>query len=127
MAADKRSYTLGIEGISRRMRAFLHKSLRDDEIDVVISRLMQERIREIKLFYILTGHEVRPTSTGFHEFVLELKELRRQHNRNLRVVFSFGLLIRMPFTPLSYDRLFSTKSHGARLSDRPSPRSRRMD
>jgi len=106
VAADKRSYALGIEGISRRMRAFLHKSLGDHEIDVVMSRLMQERIREIKLFYILTGYESEADLNEFHEFVLELKELRRQHNRSLRVVFSFGLLVRMPFTPLSYDRLF---------------------
>ncbi len=106
VAADKRSYTLGVEGISRRMRAFLHKSLDDREIDIVLSRLMQERIREIKLFYILTGYESAADLHEFHEFVLELKELRRQHNRGLRVVFSFGLLIRMPFTPLSFDRLF---------------------
>jgi hypothetical protein len=104
--ADKRSFTLGIEGISRRMRAFLHKSLADGEIESVLVRLMQQKIREIKLFYILTGHETREDLDEFHRFVLQLKAWRRRHSRGLRIVFSFGLLIRMPFTPLRYDRLF---------------------
>ncbi len=42
---------LALKGSAVRMRAFLHKSLGDHEIDVVMSRLMQERIREIKLFH----------------------------------------------------------------------------
>lgn len=102
---DKRSFTLGIEGVSRRTRAFLHKSLSDAEIETVMVRLMRERIREIKLFYILTGHEDAADLAEFHRFVLQLKAWRQSYSRGLRVVFSFGLLIRMPFTPLRYDRL----------------------
>jgi radical SAM superfamily enzyme YgiQ (UPF0313 family) len=118
VAADKRSFTLGIEGISRRMRAFLHKSLSDAEIEAVLVRLMQQKIREIKLFYILTGHETQADLDEFHRFVLQLKAWRRQHRRGLRVVFSFGLLIRMPFTPLRYDRLFLDEGRGARSPGR---------
>jgi hypothetical protein len=104
--ADKRSFTLGVEGVSARMRAFLHKSLTDAEIDHVLARLLQEKIREIKLFYILTGHETEGDLAEFHDFVLRLKALRQASNRGLRVIFSFGLLVRMPFTPLRHDRLF---------------------
>ncbi|MBN1248425.1 MAG: hypothetical protein JXC32_12255 [Anaerolineae bacterium] len=104
--ADKRSFTLGIEGISHRMRSFLHKSLSDVEIETVLVRLMQQKIREIKLFYILTGHETQEDLNDFHRFVLQLKAWRQRYSRGLRIVFSFGLLIRMPFTPLRYDRLF---------------------
>ncbi len=104
--ADKRSFTLGIEGISARMRAFLHKSLDDTEIETVLVRLMQAAIREIKLFFILTGYETEVDLAAFRRFVRQLKAWRRTHRRGLRVVFSFGLLVRMPFTPLSYDRLF---------------------
>lgn len=106
VAADKRRFTLGIEGISRRMRAYLHKSLTDAEIESVAARLLKQKIREIKLFYILTGHETAADLAEFHEFVLLLKALRRRYNRRLRIVFSFGLLVRMPFTPLRYDALF---------------------
>ncbi len=104
--ADKRSFTLGIEGISRGMRAFLHKSLSDAEIDGVLARLMREKIREIKFFYILTGHESDDDLEEFRGFVRALKALRARSRRGVRIVFSFGLLVRMPFTPLRYDRLF---------------------
>ena len=116
VAADKRSFTLGIEGISRRMRAFLHKSLEDAEIEAVIVRLMQQKIREIKLFYILTGHEERADLDEFHRFVLQLKAWLRRHARGLRIVFSFGLLVRMPFTPLRYDRLFLDEAAWRRIA-----------
>ena len=106
VAADKRSYTLGIEGISRRMRAFLHKSLTEAEITSVLRRLLRQKIREIKLFYILTGHENELDMAEFREFLHDLKEMRQALNRGVRLVFSFGLLIRMPFTPLRYDALY---------------------
>ena len=104
--ADKRSFTLGVEGVSRRMRAFLHKSLADAEIESVLARLLRQKIREIKLFYILTGHETDADLDEFRDFVGRLKALRQRTNRGVRIIFSFGLLVRMPFTPLRYDRLF---------------------
>ncbi len=104
--ADKRSFTLGIEGISRRMRAFLHKSLDDAEIEGVLARLLRQKIREIKLFYILTGHETEGDLDEFRAFVSRLKAVHQRANRGVRLIFSFGLLVRMPFTPLRYDRLF---------------------
>ena len=103
--AEKRSFTLGIEGISRRMRAFLHKSLTEGEIKSVIARLLRGRVRELKLFFILTGHETGEDLAEFHRFVGWLKAQQRMQGGVPRVIFSFGLLIRMPFTPLQYDRL----------------------
>lgn len=103
--ADKRSFTLGIEGLSRGMRAFLHKSLTDAEIETALRQLLRQKIRELKLFYILTGHETETDLAEFRVFLADLKALRQQLNRGVRVMFSFGLLIRMPFTPLRYDRL----------------------
>jgi radical SAM superfamily enzyme YgiQ (UPF0313 family) len=109
--ADKRSYTLGIEGISARQRALLHKSLPTGDIAALLDRLLAQKIREVKLFYVLTGHEQEEDILEFREFVRQLKELRRVRNRGIRVIFSFGLLIRMPFTPLRYDRLYLDEAH----------------
>ena len=106
VAADKRSFTLGIEGISERLRTFLNKSLPTVDIRTVLTGLLRERIREIKLFYILTGHETDADLSEFREFVRWLKEKRRAANPSLRVVFSAGFLVRMPGTPLEHDRLF---------------------
>ncbi len=104
--ADKRSFTLGIEGISEGMRAFLHKSLDIQAILGVLTALLREKIREIKLFYILTGHETEADIEELRAFLHELKRLRRRLNPGIRIVFSVGLLVRMPFTPLQHDALF---------------------
>ena len=104
--ADKRSFTLGIEGISERQRAWLHKSLPTQDIVGLLRRLFALHVREIKLFYLLTGHETDEDIAEFRQFLRQLKELHRAQDRAPRLIFSFGLLIRMPFTPLQFDRLF---------------------
>jgi len=106
LAAEKREFTLGIEGISERQRAFLHKSLPTDEIFALLERLVREPIRRIKLFYILTGYETEDDLTEFRAFVRWLREARDASPSHPRVIFSVGPLVRMPFTPLRYDRLF---------------------
>ncbi len=109
--ADKRSFTLGVEGISARQRAFLHKSLPDQALDTVLAQLLRQKIREIKLFYILTGYESEADFREFREWLRAFKALRQRTNPGVRVIFSFGLLVRLPFTPLRYDRLFLDEAH----------------
>jgi len=108
--ADKREFTLGIEGISERARAWLHKSLSTEDITALLDRLLALKVRRVKLFYILTGHETEADIEEFRQFVGWLKKARRARNRRVRLVFSFGLLIRMPFTPLRHDRLLLDES-----------------
>ncbi|MCS7284012.1 MAG: radical SAM protein [Anaerolineae bacterium] len=111
LAAEKREFTLGIEGISQRQRAFLHKSLSPDDIAALLERLLQEPIRRVKLFYILTGHETEADLAEFRAFVRWLREVWNASPSRPRVIFSFGPLVRMPFTPLRYDRLFLDERH----------------
>ncbi len=106
IAADKRSFTLGIEGLSERLRVFLNKSLAAADIRAALQSLLRERIREIKLFYLLTGHETDADLAEFRQFVRWLKETRQSANPSVRIVFSIGFLVRMPGTPLERDRLF---------------------
>ncbi|MCX7007573.1 MAG: hypothetical protein NTY53_10065, partial [Kiritimatiellaeota bacterium] len=105
LAAGKRSFTLGIEGLSARLRAALHKSLPTADIHAVLRHLLREKIRELKFFFLLTGDETADDFAEFTAFCRELRELCRVGQSGLRVMFSFGLLIRMPFTPLRHDRL----------------------
>ncbi|MBN1642108.1 MAG: radical SAM protein [Anaerolineae bacterium] len=107
LAAGKQRYTLGIEGISARQRAWLHKSLPTADILALLARLYAAPIREVKLFFLLTGHEDEADLAEFRDLVRQVKALRRAANRGhgARTVMSFGLLVRMPHTPLRYDRL----------------------
>ncbi len=106
LAAEKREFTLGIEGISARQRAFLQKSLPTEEMTALLERLVREPIRRIKLFYILTGYETEDDLGEFRAFVRWLRDVRAASPSRPRVIFSVGPLVRMPFTPLRYDRLF---------------------
>ena len=106
LAVGKRSFTLGIEGISARLRAFLNKTVTDDEIDRALQRLLAQRVREIKLFYLITGHETAADLAAFGAFVRALGQRVSGACLTTRIVFSFGFLVRMPRTPLRYDRLF---------------------
>ena len=103
IAADKTSFTLGIEGISARARSFLKKSLEEADIRSVLEALHARRIRELKFFYLLTGREDSRDFEEFTDFVKWLKQLRMKSHAPPRVLFSFGMLVRMPFTPLRYD------------------------
>lgn len=105
-AAGKHSFTLGIEGISARMRAFLCKSLCDADLASAIQTLLDRRVREIKLFYILTAHETAADLAEFGLFCTRLRTWMDAPQACTRVVISFGRLVRMPNTPLAYDRLF---------------------
>ncbi|HOV65254.1 MAG TPA: hypothetical protein PLG43_15385, partial [Spirochaetia bacterium] len=105
LLASKRSFTLGVEGISSRMRAFLHKGLTEETVCAVVKRLFTEGVREIKFFFILTGHEEEADRDEFGRFVKCVKKLRRDSGSQTRVIFSFGYLIRMLFTPLQFDEL----------------------
>ena len=105
-AAGKSSYTLGIEGISARLRAFLSKSLSDSDLSAALKTLLDRRVRELKLFFILTAYETPEDLAAFSDFCLRLKSMLSQPKAGTRVVLSFGRLVRMPNTPLAYDRLF---------------------
>ncbi len=105
IAAGKSSFTLGIEGISERCRAMLHKSLPGAVVNSLIERMFREKIRELKLFYILTGHENAEDVAEFSAFVRKCKACAMAHNRGIRLIFSFGMLVRMPGTPLQFDVL----------------------
>jgi hypothetical protein len=103
IAGDKLGFTLGVEGISGRLRRFLHKSLADGEIRSVLSAIHERKTREVKLFYMLTGRETEADIEEFAGFVKWLKQLRQRNTAAPRLVFSFGYMVRMPFTPLRHD------------------------
>lgn len=111
LAAEKREFTLGIEGISERQRAFLHKTLSTDDIAALLERLLREPVRRVKLFYILTGHETEADLAEFRAFVRWLRGVWDASPSRPRVIFSFGPLVRMPFTPMRHDRLFLDERH----------------
>ncbi|MCX7029970.1 MAG: radical SAM protein [Spirochaetes bacterium] len=118
LAADKRSFTLGVEGISPSMRAFLGKRLDDADLWRCLDLLARRGVRELKLFFILTGRENEPDLADFAGFVKELRRRGSRAEAQPRTIFSFGLLVRMPFTPLAFDPVPLDEAAWRRISGR---------
>jgi len=107
--AGKRQYTLGIEGISQRIRSYFNKNLSEETALQAITILLKEPIREIKLFYIISGLETEDDASDFRQFLAKVGSLKELYNTGIRILCSFGLLVRMPFTPLRYEKLLMTQ------------------
>ncbi len=102
LAADKRSFTLGIEGISERMRLYYRKGIDAAQIDAALECLSLPAVRELKLFYIIAGIEDDRDIAEFAEFAARASEMRRGRAPGQRIIVSAGYLARLPFTPLQY-------------------------
>jgi radical SAM superfamily enzyme YgiQ (UPF0313 family) len=102
LAADKRSFTLGIEGISARMRAYYRKGLSDEELEKLAVLLVAPGVKELKLFYIIEGNEKAADLGEFRAFVEGLDKQRQARAPGLRIIVSSGFLVRLPRTPLQF-------------------------
>lgn len=102
MAGGKKSFTLGIEGISARMRAYYRKGLTGEDLEACLDTLVLPGVKEIKLFYIISGFETADDIGEFARFAAGLADLRQARSPGLRVIASAGFLVRLPFTPLQY-------------------------
>lgn len=107
VAAGKRSFTVGVEGVSERIRSYYNKELHESDLKLVLERIVREGAREIKLFYILSGFETKADMAEFSAFFAWLAGVTADFPAGARprVVCSAGPLIRMPFTPLAYEAL----------------------
>jgi radical SAM superfamily enzyme YgiQ (UPF0313 family) len=97
--SGKRNYTLGVEGISERMRRYLHKSLCERELISSLELIYAKKPRQLKLFFIITGIENEADLWEFKDFIKKLKQLR---SRGVRTIMSFSHLVNLPFTPMQF-------------------------
>ncbi len=96
--SGKRSFTIGVEGISDRMRRYLHKSLTEWELISSLENIYARKPRQLKLFFIITGLENEADLVEFKEFIMKLKRMRR----GARTIMSFSPLVSLPFTPMQF-------------------------
>ena len=108
-AVGKTSMTCAIEGISPRLRRYLHKSLDDAVLEKSLGRLLQARLRELKIFLIATGLEQDEDFTAFQKLLDFMATILRGGDNRPRIIFSVTILVRFPLTPLEF-------------ADAPSPR-----
>jgi len=99
-AVGKSSLTCGLEGISDRLRRYLHKSLAPDDVEKAFRLLIRAPLRELKIFLIATGLE---NESDYEEFKRLLRYISLEGSRAgrfPRIIFSLTPLVRFPHTPL---------------------------
>jgi len=117
LAAGKRSFTLGIEGISRRMRAYYRKGISDEDIDSAFKLLLVAGVRELKLFYIIAGMEEESDLAEFRAFAAALATRRAAAAPGLRIIVSAGYLVRLSSTPLQFAPLCLDETRLAAIAE----------
>jgi len=98
----KTSVSCGMEGISERLRRYLHKNLSDEQIYQACEYLMERGTRELKIFLISTGLEEEEDFAEFKKFVKSLADLRDMSKKKTRIIFSITRLYYPPHTPLQF-------------------------
>ncbi|MBU6391835.1 MAG: radical SAM protein, partial [Planctomycetes bacterium] len=98
----KTTISCGMEGISERLRRYLHKNLTEEQIYKACEFLFEKGIRELKIFLICTGLEQVEGFLEFRKFVKRLENLKSMSNSTVRIIFSLTLLYYPPHTPLQF-------------------------
>lgn len=113
----KSNYTLGIEGISQRLRNYLNKNLEEDQILKVIQVMMEEGAGELKLFYIVTGIEEQEDIDEWFEFTKKVEAKKAEGKWTTHFRISFTTLFPSASTPLMHAPALAAINHGTRSLD----------
>jgi hypothetical protein len=102
-AMEKTSITCGLEGISARLRRYLHKSLDDGLLKKSLLTLLSAPLRELKIFLIATGLEETVDFEEFRKLLDYIESVMHSAVRRPRLIFSMTILVRFPWTPLEFE------------------------
>jgi hypothetical protein len=100
-ALGKASLTVGLEGISPRLRRYLHKSLDEQDVLRGLEAIARAGGRELKVFLIVTGLEQEEDLAALEALLHRLGA--SGHASRPRTIFSVTPLVRFPCTPLEFE------------------------
>jgi radical SAM superfamily enzyme YgiQ (UPF0313 family) len=102
-AIEKASHTCGLEGLSPRLRSYLHKNLEDSELHESLVAIFKSRARQLKVFLIATGLEEEQDFLALRDLLQHMSDLREHCHASTRVIMSVTPLVRFPWTPLEFE------------------------
>jgi len=114
----KSNFTLGVEGISGRMRSYLNKNLQEWEILLCASEMMKEGAGELKFFQIITGLETEQDVDEFCSLMEKVNAIREKLGASTRFRVSFTPLFPSAYTALQFTPCNAAIMHGTRSLDR---------
>jgi radical SAM superfamily enzyme YgiQ (UPF0313 family) len=102
----KTSITCGLEGVSPRLRHYLHKNLSDEDVRRGLEAIFASRPRELKVFLVATGLEEEQDFVALEDLLRQVGRIRDGCHAATRVIFSITPLVRFPWTPLEFEDAF---------------------
>ena len=112
-AIEKASITCGLEGISPRLRKYLHKNLENEQLHKSLTAIFKSKARELKMFLIATGLEEEQDLVALDDLLDHLKSIRQATHAGTRIIFSMTPLVRFPWTPLEFEDAPSVERYDA--------------
>ena len=101
-AIGKASLTVGVEGISERLRNYLDKRLPETLLREGLAAILDTGARELKVFLIATGLEQKADFEELSSLFSFIRERIRAGDRRTRVIVSVTPLVCFPWTPLEF-------------------------
>ena len=102
-AVGKSTFSCGLEGISPRLRRYLHKNISEPDLAASLRAILSAQPRELKIFLIATGLEADEDFLAFAGLLGRIGTLCTHHARGVRIIFSMTPLVRFPWTPLEFE------------------------
>lgn len=98
------SLTVGLEGVSERMRNYLNKNLSHQQVLDGVRHIFQGGISELKMFMISTGKETQEDVDEFCELLENIIAIRNEAGSTAGVRISFTPLFHCAFTALQFGK-----------------------
>jgi len=96
------SPTFAVEGISKRIRAYLSKNIDDKTLSAFSETVFISKPRQLKLFFIATGLENESDLKELSSLMSNLLNKRREHSPSTQLVISLMPIVNPQKTPLMF-------------------------
>lgn len=96
--------TVGLEGVSERMRNYLNKNLSHQQVMEGVRNIFEAGITELKMFMIVTGLENDEDIAEFNQLLEDLIGIRNEMNSSAAIRISFTPLFHCAKTVLQYGK-----------------------
>lgn len=114
----KSNFTLGVEGISSRTRAYLNKNLAEWEILMCATEMMKNGAGELKWFLISTGLEQDVDVEEWCSLMEKVNAIREKLGASTRFRISVTPLFPSAYTALQFAPAMAAVNHGQRSLDK---------
>ncbi|MBF0493907.1 MAG: hypothetical protein HQL28_02100 [Candidatus Omnitrophica bacterium] len=107
LASGKNIFSCGLEGISKRLRKYLNKTLNEKALFDSFELILKKKVRELKIFVLSTGLENDGDFSEFEKLQSFLFGKKKEYDSPTRIVFSVTPLVKFPATPLEFGVVLS--------------------